>query len=232
MREHPPRRCSPPRLAAFRPGQREAVEAALAETRCPCGHANGGGKSLCYQLPGLATSDLTIVVSPHRPDGRPVAAQGRAIPAVMIASRPRADANAAALRAIRDGTARVAYCSPERFGSGAFLRARLPPRHPDGDRRGAAALSEWGHDSAPTTCGCRRPSRASADPTVMACTATATKEVASEVISRLQGSPTRSRSARVDRPNLSFDTVQLEGKGSKGRKAAVLVAGLADPANR
>ena len=35
-----------------------------------------------------------------------------------------------------------------------------------------------------------------------------------------------------DRPNLSFDVVPLEGKGSKARRQALLEAGLADPANR
>ena len=35
-----------------------------------------------------------------------------------------------------------------------------------------------------------------------------------------------------DRPNLSFDVVRLEGKGSKARRLALLEAGLADPANR
>src|SRR5690349_21930322 len=33
-------------------------------------------------------------------------------------------------------------------------------------------------------------------------------------------------------PNLSFDVVALEGKGSKARRQALLEAGLADPANR
>ena len=49
---------------AFRPGQREAVEAALAGRDSLIVMPTGGGKSLCYQLPGLATEDLTIVVSP------------------------------------------------------------------------------------------------------------------------------------------------------------------------
>ena len=49
---------------AFRPGQREAVEAALAGRDSLVVMPTGGGKSLCYQLPGLASADLTIVVSP------------------------------------------------------------------------------------------------------------------------------------------------------------------------
>src|SRR5258705_8577482 len=51
-------------FAAFRPGQREAVEAALAGRDSLIVMPTGGGKSLCYQLPGLASEDLTIVVSP------------------------------------------------------------------------------------------------------------------------------------------------------------------------
>ena len=48
----------------FRPGQREPVEAALAGRDSLVVMPTGGGKSLCYQLPGLATEALTIVVSP------------------------------------------------------------------------------------------------------------------------------------------------------------------------
>ena len=38
--------------------------------------------------------------------------------------------------------------------------------------------------------------------------------------------------AGFDRPNLSFDIVQFEGKGSKARKLAMLLHGLRDEANR
>src|ERR671925_465924 len=48
----------------FRPGQREAVAAALAGRDSLVVMPTGGGKSLCYQLPGLASDRLTIVVSP------------------------------------------------------------------------------------------------------------------------------------------------------------------------
>src|SRR5919109_2360123 len=48
----------------FRPGQREAVEAALAGRDSLVVMPTGGGKSLCYQLPGIAADELTVVVSP------------------------------------------------------------------------------------------------------------------------------------------------------------------------
>ncbi|MCB0868306.1 MAG: DEAD/DEAH box helicase, partial [Solirubrobacterales bacterium] len=48
----------------FRPGQREAVQATLDHRDSLIVMPTGGGKSLCYQLPGLASDSLTIVVSP------------------------------------------------------------------------------------------------------------------------------------------------------------------------
>ena len=42
-------------------------------------------------------------------------------PAVMFASGLPDEVSAASREAVRDGTARIAYCSPERFGSSSFL---------------------------------------------------------------------------------------------------------------
>src|SRR5215207_736805 len=49
---------------AFRPGQREAVEAAVQGRDVLVVMPTGSGKSLCYQLPALMRADLTVVVSP------------------------------------------------------------------------------------------------------------------------------------------------------------------------
>ncbi|MGH2924835.1 MAG: DEAD/DEAH box helicase, partial [Solirubrobacterales bacterium] len=99
---------------SFRPGQREAVQAALDGRDALIVMPTGGGKSLCYQLPGLASEELTIVVSPLialmadqctrlRAAGHPVA---------MVASGLGAEATNEALARVRDGRARVVYCSP------------------------------------------------------------------------------------------------------------------------
>jgi len=48
----------------FRPGQEQAVAAALADRDALIVMPTGSGKSLCYQLPALMREDLTLVVSP------------------------------------------------------------------------------------------------------------------------------------------------------------------------
>jgi ATP-dependent DNA helicase RecQ len=217
----------------WRAGQREAVIAALEGRDSLIVMPTGGGKSLCYQLPGLATEDLTIVVSPlialMRDQWGKLTRQGHAVG--MITSGMAEEDVREALAMVR-GDARIVYCAPERFGSNVFLEA-LSHRKVDLVAVDEAhCVSEWGHDFRPDYLRLPEVVERLGRPTVMACTATATRPVAAEIASRFgMRDPLQVRSG-FDRPNLSFDVVALEGKGSKARRQALLEAGLRDPANR
>ena len=218
-------------LDRFRAGQREAVGAALAGRDSLVVMPTGGGKSLCYQLPGIACDDLTIVVSPLialmadqcrrlRLGGHPVA---------MIASGMEARAADQALADVRSGRARIVLCSPERFASAGFLAAL-------GQRRvdlfavdEAHCVSEWGHDFRPDYLRLRGVIDRLGSPPVMACTATATEQVSREICERLGLRAPHVLRAGFDRPNLSFDVIRLEGTGSKARKKKLLTIALSDP---
>jgi RecQ family ATP-dependent DNA helicase len=221
-------------FASWRTGQKEAVEAALEGRDSLIVMPTGGGKSLCYQLPGLASEDLTIVVSPlialMRDQAVRLRRGGR--PVTMIASGMSEENSRRALAEVRDGFARIVYCSPERFGSTVFLEAIEQRRIDLMAVDEAHCVSEWGHDFRPDYLRLPEIAERLGRPTVMACTATATKSVAAEIASRFQmREPLQVRSG-FDRPNLSFDVVPLEGKGSKARRLAMLEHGLRDAANR
>jgi RecQ family ATP-dependent DNA helicase len=218
---------------SWRAGQREAVVAALEGRDSLIVMPTGGGKSLCYQLPGLATEELTIVVSPlialMRDQWRKLTAQGQTV--AMITSGMEDWEVSEALEMVR-GEARIVYCAPERFGSNVFLEA-LSHRTVDLVAVDEAhCVSEWGHDFRPDYLRLPQVVQRLGRPTVMACTATATRPVAAEIASRFgMRDPLQIRSG-FDRPNLSFDVVALEGKGCNARRQALLEAGLRDPANR
>ncbi|HSS04215.1 MAG TPA: ATP-dependent DNA helicase RecQ [Solirubrobacterales bacterium] len=219
---------------SFRPGQREAVEAALSGRDSLIVMPTGGGKSLCYQLPGLASEDLTIVVSPlialMNDQWRRLTEAGH--PVAMITSAMSDEAIRLALSQVRGGEARIVYCSPERFASNVFLGAIEQRRIDLLAVDEAHCVSEWGHDFRPDYLRLPAIAERLGRPTVMACTATATVAVAREIAARFEmRDPLQVRSG-FDRPNLSFDVVRLEGKGSKARRMALLEAGLSDPANR
>jgi ATP-dependent DNA helicase RecQ len=221
-------------FTSWRPGQREAVEAALDGRDSLIVMPTGGGKSLCYQLPGLATEDLTIVVSPlialMNDQWRRLNAAGH--PVAMVTSAMSEEAVRDSLAQVRGGAARIVYCSPERFASSVFLEAIERRRVDLLAVDEAHCVSEWGHDFRPDYLRLPEIAARLGRPTVMACTATATEAVAREIAVRFQmRDPLQVRSG-FDRPNLSFDVVRLEGKGSKARRLALLEAGLADPATR
>ena len=218
--------------AEWRDGQREAVVAALEGRDSLIVMPTGGGKSLCYQLPGLASEELTIVVSPlialMRDQGGKLTAQGH--PVAMITSGMDEWEVSEALEMVR-GEARIVYCAPERFASGVFLEA-LACREVDLVAVDEAhCVSEWGHDFRPDYLRLPEVVQRLGRPTVMACTATATVPVAREIASRFgMRDPLQVRSG-FDRPNISFDVVALEGNGSKARRQALLETGLKEAAN-
>ncbi len=221
-------------LAEFRPSQREAVQSALDGRDSLVVMPTGGGKSLCYQLPALAGDALTVVVSPlialiSDQHGRLRAAGHRS---VMLASNLGADENRAGLEEIRSGVAQIVFCAPERFASRA-LRAALIERDIGlfvVDE--AHCVSEWGHDFRPDYLRLRPVIDLLGRPPVMACTATATPRVAEEIAARLGLRDPLIVRRGFDRPNISFDVIALGGDGAVARKRAILLAGLADPANR
>ena len=221
-------------LSCFRPGQRDAVQAALDGRDALVVMPTGGGKSLCYQLPALAGDDLTVIVSPLIALMRDQCARltGLGHPAVMLASGGDGSANRDALEQIRDGRAKVVFAAPERFASGPFraaLRARALALFVVDE---AHCVSEWGHDFRPDYLRLASVIAELGHPPVMACTATATPKVAEEIVARLAlREPERVRSG-FDRPNLSFDVLRFDGEGSVAKKRATLLAGVGMEENR
>ncbi len=221
-------------LDAFRPGQREAVVAALEGRDCLVVMPTGGGKSLCYQLPALAGDGLVVVVSPlialMTDQLRRLHDAG--VPAAMLASGMADGHNAAALRAIAAGEIRLVLAAPERFASGAFREALAQRSISLFVVDEAHCVTEWGHDFRPDYLRLHGAIAALGRPPVMAATATATPRVAREIATRLGLREPVSVRAGFDRPNLAFDVVSLEGSGAVARKRSALLHVLSDPVAR
>src|SRR4051794_8154433 len=114
-------------FTGFRPGQREACEAALAGRDVLVVMPTGSGKSLCYQLPALMRDDLTIVVSPlvalMQDQVQALHARGLGDAVALVNSQQDGDANAEVMRRAVAGEVRLLYVAPERFSSLGFLDA-------------------------------------------------------------------------------------------------------------
>jgi ATP-dependent DNA helicase RecQ len=209
---------------SFRPGQREAVEAGIAGRDVLVVMPTGSGKSLCYQLPALMRTDLTLVVSPlvslmqDQVEALERVAPGRV--ALVNAQQDSATNRRAVDRAVA-GHVRLLYVAPERFASPGFLekirRARIGLFVVDE----AHCVSQWGHDFRPDYFRLADAARWLGAKAIAASTATATPQVAADIVGRLGLRDPVRVATGFDRPNLSFAVVPCATKEAVHRGIAV-----------
>ena len=197
-------------FAAFRPGQREAVEAAVAGRDVLVVMPTGSGKSLCYQLPALMRADLTLVVSPlvslmqDQVEALERVAPGKV---ALVNAQQDAAANRAALDRAVSGHARLLYVAPERFSSPGFLERIRHAKIGLFVVDEAHCVSQWGHDFRPDYFRLADAARWLGAEAIVASTATATPA----------GRRRHRRAARAARPGARRDRLRPPEPLVRGR---------------
>jgi ATP-dependent DNA helicase RecQ len=215
---------------AFRPGQQDAVQAALSDRDALVVMPTGSGKSLCYQLPALMRDDLTVVVSPlvSLMQDQARALSAIAPGAVEVINAQRAGAlNAGAMERAASGEVKILYVAPERFALPGFLAALARVRVGLFVVDEAHCVSQWGHDFRPDYFALADAARAAGARATMALTATATPRVAADIARRLALRDPVTVTTGFDRPNLTFSVLRCANGADKRRRIA-LALGEAD----
>jgi len=173
---------------AYRPGQEEIVEAVLAGRNTLAIMPTGGGKSLCFQLPALCRSGVTVVISPlialMRDQVRALRATG--VVAGALTSGNTGDETEEVFASLAAGEMKLLYMAPERLASPATvpMLRRVGVGLIAVDE--AHCVSQWGHDFRPDYLRIGA-LRQALDVPLAAFTATADAETRDEIVTRLFG---------------------------------------------
>ena len=143
----------------------------------------GGGKSLCYQLPALMFSGVTLVVSPLIALMKDQVDQLHrlGIAAARLDSSVDAEQLQGIYRGLDDGSIKLLYVAPERLANERFLARlkRLSISMMAVDE--AHCVSEWGHNFRPDYLKLAQLASDLNVGRVLALTATATPQVAEQI---------------------------------------------------
>ena len=195
----------------FRPGQVRAMDALLAGQNVLMVMPTGSGKSLCFQVPALIRTGLTIVVSPL------VALMQDQVSALRLAgvaadainsSRERAD-NVAAWQRAASGETRLLYMAPERLMTERMLSAlgRLDVGLIAIDE--AHCISQWGPSFRPEYQDLSRLREIFPGVPIAALTATADEVTRQDITAQLFAGNATSIVLGFDRPNIKL-TVEMK----------------------
>lgn len=192
--------------AQFRPWQEDTILAVLDERDSLTVLPTGGGKSLCFQLPALLKEGMAVVISPlislmkDQVDGL----KDMGIDAEYLNSSQQAQEQRAVIARIRERRIKLLYMSPERLSTAwtAELLKSVPLSFFVIDE--AHCISHWGHDFREDYRNLKIIKENFASVNIHAFTATATKEVQSDILGQLNLDKPHINIATIDRPNLFY----------------------------
>jgi len=198
----------------FRSLQEDIILSVLAGNDTLALMPTGGGKSITFQVPALARDGLCLVITPliSLMKDQVENLRKRKINAIAIHSGMTFDEIDVALNNCIYGECKFLYLSPERLSTDIF-KARVQKMNVNLIAVDEAhCISQWGYDFRPSYLKIAELRELLPYTPVLALTATATPQVAEDIVKKLQFKQPRLFSKSFERKNLSYVVRQTEDK--------------------
>lgn len=199
---------------SFRPMQEDIVDAAIYGKDVLALLPTGGGKSICFQVPGLARDGICIVISPliALMEDQVQQLQQRGIKAKALTSGMSFREIDITLDNAKFGGIEFLYVSPERIQTRLFQERVKQMNVGLFVVDEAHCISEWGHDFRPSYKQISLLRQLHPEVPMMAVTATATKEVVDDIIASLSLKNVQFFEAPFERSNISYEVYPVSNK--------------------
>ena len=193
---------------SFRFNQEEVINTILQKRDAFVLMPTGGGKSLCYQIPALLFSGLTVVISPlialmkDQVDGLRL----NGISAAYLNSSMTPEESFEVYNQLKSGEIKLLYVAPERLFSGEgqftdFLKSLNVSLFAIDE---AHCISQWGHDFRPEYRMLSTLKRNFPIVPIVALTATADKLTQDDILDKLQLDTDKIFISSFNRPNIHY----------------------------
>ncbi len=201
--------------SSFRNGQEEIIDSLSLGRDVLAVMPTGAGKSVCYQVPALLLSGITLVISPliSLMKDQVAALKQMGIPAAYINSSLEPYQVTKALEYARKGKYKIIYVAPERLQTWEFKKFCFNSDISMVAIDEAHCVSQWGPDFRPSYLKIAEFIESfDARPVVGAFTATATTEVKKDILELLELNEPVEVTTGFDRPNLYFSVTEPSDK--------------------
>jgi ATP-dependent DNA helicase RecQ len=215
--------------AHFRPLQEDIIQSVLQGHDTLTILPTGGGKSICFQVPGLVKEGITVVISPliALMKDQVQNLNKRGIKAIAIYSGLNKHEIDLLLDNCVYGNVKFLYVSPERLETELF-RVRIGKMNVSLIAVDEAhCISQWGYDFRPPYLKIAEIRSLLSNVPMIALTATATQQVQDDICDKLQMKNVKRFQASFERKNITYVVRQVEDKFSKLKEILSKVKGTA-----
>ncbi|MFU2511190.1 DNA helicase RecQ [Pseudoalteromonas sp. ASV78] len=190
----------------FRDGQETVIDAALNGQDTLVLLPTGGGKSVCYQVPALALSGLTVVISPliSLMQDQVSQLQALGVKAAYINNSLNRDEQQQIYQQLHNGLLKLLYVAPEKVLQHEFKERLSHLNISLFAIDEAHCVSHWGHDFRPHYCRLSELKQHFPHVPMMALTATADKATRFDIVQQLGLTTPYIHTGSFDRPNIRY----------------------------